>query len=236
MAEHAGVVRRREDPRLITGAGEFVDDLRVPGCLHAAFVRSPHAHARIRAIDTAAARRAAGVAGVFTAADLGSAGGPIPVYAPHPALPLPCCAVPLAAERVRYVGEPVAMVIADDAYRARDAAELIAVEYEPLSAVVDVERALAVGAPLLHDELGSNVAAEWHQQVGDPDAALETAEVVVRTRFRLSRGGAHPLEPRALVVEWTPGRAAGRRGAGAPPSEASESKNQPPKRRPGGHA
>src|SRR2546426_519010 len=200
MAEHAGFVRRREDPHLITGAGEFVDDLRVPGCLHAAFLRSPHAHALIRAVDTALARRAPGVFGVFLAADLGDAGGPIPVFAPHPALPRPCGALPLASERVRYVGEPLAMVVADDPYRARDAVELIAVDYRPLPAVVDVEPALAPGAPLLHDDLGSNVAAEWRQRVGDPDAAFRTAEVVVRTRFRLSRGGAHPLEPRALIV------------------------------------
>ena len=226
MAEHAGHVRRREDPRLITGAGEFVDDLRVAGCLHAAFLRSPHAHARIRAIDGAAARRAPGVVGVYTAADLGSAGGPVPVYATHPALPRPCGVRPLAADRVRFVGEPVVMVIADDPYRARDALELIAVDYDPLPAITDVEAALAPGAPLLHEELGTNVAAEWRQRSGDPDAAFRTAEVVVRTRFRLSRGGAHPLEPRCLVAEWAAGRAAGRRGAGAPPSEASESAGQ----------
>ena len=226
MAEHAGHVRRREDPRLITGAGEFVDDLRVAGCLHAAFLRSPHAHARIRAIDGAAARRAPGVVGVYTAADLGSAGGPVPVYATHPALPRPCGVRPLAADRVRFVGEPVVMVIADDPYRARDALELIAVDYDPLPAITDVEAALAPGAPLLHEELGTNVAAEWRQRSGDPDAAFRTAEVVVRTRFRLSRGGAHPLEPRCLVAEWAAGRAAGRRGAGAPPPEASESEGQ----------
>ena len=89
MSEHAGVVRRREDPRLITGAGEFVDDLRVPGCLHAAMLRTPHAHARIRGIDAAAARRAPGVVGVYVAADLGAVGDPMPIYAPHPALPVP---------------------------------------------------------------------------------------------------------------------------------------------------
>jgi carbon-monoxide dehydrogenase large subunit len=206
MAEHAGPVRRREDPRLITGAGAFVDDVRVPDCLHAAFLRSSHAHARIGAIDTEAARRAPGVVGVFIAADLGSAGGPVPVFAPHPALPRPCGARPLAADRARYVGEPLAVVVADDPYRARDALELIGVDYDPLPAVTDVEAALAPGAPLLHEELGTNVAAEWSQRVGDPDAAFRTAEVVVRTRFRLSRGGAHPLEPRALVAEWADGR------------------------------
>ena len=206
MAEHAGHVRRREDPRLITGTGAFVDDLSVPGCLHAAFVRSPHAHARVRAIDAAAARRAPGVVGVYTAAELGAAAAPIPVFAPHPALPRPCGLPPLARDRVRFVGEPVAVVVADDPYRARDALALVTVDYEPLPAVADVETALAPGAPILHDELGSNVAAEWRQRAGDVEAAFRAAAVVARTRFRLSRGGAHPLEPRGLVADWADDR------------------------------
>jgi len=206
MSEHAGVVRRREDPRLITGAGEFVDDLRVPGCLHAAMLRTPHAHARIRGIDVAAARRAPGVVGVYVAADLGAVGDPMPIYAPHPALPVPCKIMPLARDRVRFVGEPVAVVIADDVYRAHDALDLIRVDYEPLPALVDVEAALAPGAPILHPEIGSNVVAEWRQTVGDVDAVLRDAPVVARTRVRLARGGAHPLEPRALVAEWAGGR------------------------------
>jgi len=206
MAEHAGTVRRREDPRLITGTGEFVDDFRVPGCLHAAMLRSPHAHARIRSIDASAARRAPGIVGVFLASDLGSAGEPIPIYAPHPALPVACGIRPLAGERVRFVGEPVAAVIADDPYRAWDALDLIRVEYEPLPALVDVDAALAPGAPVLHEEAGSNVVAEWRQRVGDAEAALRTADVVVRTRVSLARGGAHPLEPRGLVVRWADGR------------------------------
>lgn len=206
MSEHAGAVRRREDPRLITGTGQFVDDLKVPGCLHAAMLRSPHAHARIRAIDVSAARRAPGVVGVFVAADLGASGGPMPIYATHPALPIPCKMRPLAADRVRFVGEPVAAVIADDVYRAYDALDLIRVEYEPLPALVDVEDAIAPGAPVLHEEIGSNVVADWRQQVGDAAAALRDAPVVVRTRVRLSRGGAHPLEPRSLVCEWKAGR------------------------------
>ena len=202
MAEHAGAVRRREDPRLITGAGEFVDDLRVPGCLHAAMLRSPHAHARIVSIDASAARRAPGVIGVFVAADLGAVGGPIPIYAPHPALRVPCRISVLARERVRFVGEAVAVVVADDPYRAHDALDLIRVEYEALPAVVDVEGAIAAGATVVHEEIGSNVVAEWRQQVGDAAAAIASAPVVVKTRVRLSRGGAHPLEPRGLVARW----------------------------------
>ena len=202
MAEYAGAVRRREDPRLITGAGEFVDDLRVPGCLHAAMLRSPHAHARIASVDAAAARGAPGVVGVFVAADLGAVGGPIPIYAPHPALPVPCRISVLARDRVRFVGEAVAVVVADDPYRAHDALDLIRVEYEALPAVVDVEGAIAAGATVVHDEIGSNVVAEWRQQVGDAASALAGAPVVVKTRVRLSRGGAHPLEPRGLVARW----------------------------------
>src|SRR5215831_19163200 len=147
MAEHAGAVRRREDPRLITGHGDFVDDLRVPGCLHAAFLRSAHAHARIRGIDVSAAANAPGVLGVFTAADLGAAAAPLPIYAPHPALPVPCGIRPLATDVVRFVGEPVVAVVADDVYRASDALELISVDYDPLPALVDVEAALAPEAP-----------------------------------------------------------------------------------------
>src|SRR5262249_51159151 len=206
-------------------------------------------HARIRSTDVSAARRAPGVVGAFVAADLGSAGGPMPIYAPHPPPPLPCripppaaqrgplvgepgpggipphphppphaaeplrapppprpcpCRIrPLAADRVRFVGEPVAVVIADDPYRAHDAVDLIRVDYEPLPPIVDVDAGLAPGAPILHDEVGSNVVAEWRQQVGDAAAELPTAPVVVRTRIRLARGGAHPLEPRGLVAHWS---------------------------------
>jgi CO/xanthine dehydrogenase Mo-binding subunit len=206
MSEHAGVVRRREDPRLITGAGQFVDDLPMPGCLHAAMLRSPHAHARIVDVDVAVARRAPGVVGVYVAADLGAAGAPMPIYATHPALPVPCRIMPLARDRVRFVGEPVVAVVADDPYRAHDALDLIRVSYEPLPAVVDVEAALAPGVAILHEEIGSNVVAEWRQTVGDAAGALARADVAVRTRVRLARGGAHPLEPRGLVVRWEHGR------------------------------
>ena len=206
MAEHAGVVRRREDPRLVTGAGRFVDDLPIAGCLHLAIARSPHAHARIRGVDLAAARGAAGVVGVFTGADLGAANAPMPTYAPHPALPVVCGPRPLAVDRVRFVGEPVVAVLATDRYLAEDALDLVAVDYEPLAALSDVEAAAAPGAPRLHDELPGNLAAQWSQRVGDPEAAFGAADVVARTRLRLARGGAQPLEPRGLVAEWTDGR------------------------------
>ncbi|MGH7390947.1 MAG: xanthine dehydrogenase family protein molybdopterin-binding subunit [Candidatus Rokuibacteriota bacterium] len=207
MAEHAGqVIRRREDPRLVTGAGHFVDDLRMAGCVHVAIVRSPHASARVGGIDASAARRAPGVIAVVTAADLGAANAPLPVFAPHPALPRPCGIRALAEGRVRYVGEGVAAVVADDPYRAHDALDLVRVDYAPLAAVAAVEPAAEPGAPLVHESLGTNVAADWRQRVGDPDAAFRDAEIVVRTTLRLARGGAHPLEPRGLMAVWDEGR------------------------------
>jgi carbon-monoxide dehydrogenase large subunit len=207
MSEHAGqVIRRREDPRLLTGAGQFVDDLPIPGCLHVAIVRSPHAHARLGAIDGQAARSAPGVVAVVTGVDLGAANAPLPAFLPHPALPTPCGIRPLAHERVRFVGEAVAAVVADDPYRALDALQLVRVDYEPLAAVVEVEAAAAPGAPLVHDTLPTNVAADWGQRVGDADRAFRDAEVVVRTTLRLARGGAQPLEPRGLVAHWNDGR------------------------------
>lgn len=206
MAQHAGrVMRRREDPRLVTGAGQFLDDLQIPDCLHMAVVRSPHAHARLRAVDTARAASAPRVAAVVTARQLGAANAPLPLFAEHPGLPRPCRLRPLATDRVRFVGEPVAVVVASDRYRARDAAELVTVEYEPLPAVVGVEAAAAANAPLVHDELGTNVVGRWSQRVGDPEAAFRRADVIVRVPLRLSRGGSQPLETRGVAAVWADG-------------------------------
>ena len=207
MAEHTGqVIRRREDPRLVTGRGLFVDDLRIDGCLHMAVGRSPHAHAAIRAIDTAAAAAAPGVIAGVSARDLGPAGAPIPVVNPHPGLPTPVGPPPLAVDRVRFVGEPVVAVVATDRYRAQDAVDLVAVDYDALPAVADVEAAIVPGAALVHDALGGNIAAEWWQRVGDAEAALRGADVVVRFTLRQARGGAHPLETRGLVARFEGGR------------------------------
>lgn len=207
MAEFTDrVVRRREDPSLITGAGRFIDDLPFADCLHLAVLRSPHAHARILGLETTAAAKAPGVIGVFSGHDLGPANAAMPTYAPHPALPVVCGTRPLAVDRVRFVGEPVVAAVATDAYLAHDALDLVRVDYAPCPAVIGVEAALAPGAPLVHEELPGNVAADWTQRVGDAGAALRTADVVVRTRVRLSRGGAHPLEPRGLVARWQDGQ------------------------------
>jgi aerobic carbon-monoxide dehydrogenase large subunit len=190
-------VRRKEDPRFITGRGMYTDDVRVPGTLHAAFVRSPHPHARIRAVDTSAARGMPNVAGVFTGKDLADGGvNGIPVGWLLPGLK-PSNHSAIAVDRVRYVGEPVAVVVASDAYTARDAAEAIAVDYEPLPAVADSARAVAAGAPLVRDDAPGNVCFEW--EIGDA-AATDSAFAAARrtngsSRTRSSRVRRSPPTP-----------------------------------------
>ncbi len=195
-------VRRREDPRLLTGRGSYLDDLQVPGALHAAFVRSPHAHARIRRIDTSRAARLPGVEGVLTAADAADETRPLLVRVSMPVTPTFHF---LAFEKVRYVGEPVACVAARSRAVAEDACELIDVEYEPLPAVVDVERAVQPDAPLLFDELGSNVL--WHGSFpyGDVDGAFAAADRIVRERIAIHRYASTPLETFGGIASWDAG-------------------------------
>src|SRR5215470_17969314 len=160
-------IERVEDAALLTGRGRYIDDLGVaPGTLHAAILRSSHAHARIRAIDTKAAAAAPGVAAVITCAEVAALSSPL-----VPVLRAPLEGWPTAVERSRYVGEPVAVVVATDRYLAEDALDLTEVDYDPLPAIVDPLAALAPGAPTLHDKLGSNVASDRSFRYGDPDAA-----------------------------------------------------------------
>ncbi|HET9753286.1 MAG TPA: molybdopterin cofactor-binding domain-containing protein, partial [Myxococcales bacterium] len=199
-------IKRREDPRLITGKGNYVDDVRLPGTLHAAFVRSPHAHARIRGIDTAAAKKLKGVAAVYTGKDL-VAGGmkPIPVGWLIPNMKIPP-RWPLAVDRARHMGEAVAVVIADSPYVARDAAELVSVDWEPLPAVADASKAVQHGAPSLHDEAPDNVSFRW--QLGDKaatDKAFAGAAKVVKQSFRNHRLIPNAIEPRACLASSNPG-------------------------------
>ncbi|MDQ6772764.1 MAG: xanthine dehydrogenase family protein molybdopterin-binding subunit [Candidatus Dormibacteraeota bacterium] len=190
-------VRRREDPRLITGRGAFVDDLVRPGCLHAVFVRSPHAAARILDLDLASARATPGVVGVFAAADLGlEARQTFPLIADSFARP------PLAGEEVRFAGEAVAVVVAESRGAAADAAQLAMVNYEPRPALVGAEAAVAEGAPLLFPEHGSNVAFE--DEYGAHHDVLAGADVVVRARFRNQRLAGVPLEAGAVLAEPDP--------------------------------
>jgi aerobic carbon-monoxide dehydrogenase large subunit len=199
-------IRRNEDARLLTGGALFVDDVQLPGMLHAAFVRSPLAHARIRGVDTRSALRRAGVAGVFAAADLGDYWqlGPLLVNPPPiEGLTFHARTQPtLARDKVRFVGEPIAIVVAESRYLAEDAAEEVFVDYDPLDPVVDLERALNHNAGLIHEDLRSNLAAHVPQHKGDYNAARANAAVVVARRFRFERGASAAIEPRAIVAHW----------------------------------
>ncbi|HET8745036.1 MAG TPA: molybdopterin cofactor-binding domain-containing protein, partial [Ramlibacter sp.] len=196
---------RREDARLLTGRGRYIDDIAVPGALHACFVRSPHAHARIASIDTAAARAMPGVVAVYTGRDI----------APHTtrhrmAPPIeglqPMEADTLPIDKVRFQGDPVACVIATDRYLAEDAAERVAVEYEVLPAVATIVQALAAGAPRVDDALPSNLLSHQHATHGDVDAAMAGAYRVIESRFSMQRQTHLPVETRGCIASWDAGR------------------------------
>ncbi len=199
-------VRRNEDARLLTGQALFVDDVHRPGMLHAAFLRSDYAHARLRRLDADAARALPGVAAVYTAEDLGDLNRPGPLLvAPPPIEGLVFhtrTQRPLATGKVRHAGEALAVVVAESRYLAEDALEAIAVDLEPLDAVVDLEAALEAGAPRVHDDLDGNLAAHVVQQKGDYAAARAQADVLVRRRFAYDRGTAAALENRGIVADW----------------------------------
>ncbi len=195
-------VQRIEDPRLLRGRGSYVDDFDFTEMLHAAFLRSTYARARIVNIDASTARALPGVHLVLTAADLGELLEPSPLLVPHHALTQPRTQLPLAQDEVHYVGETVAMVVADDRYIAEDALDLIDVEYEPLPVVHSLEVAVAQNAPLVHADVPGNVAAHLVQTVGDPDAVFATAPHVIRESFVVDRGAAMPMECRGVVARW----------------------------------
>src|SRR5213593_1118215 len=193
-------LKRIEDPKLITGRGQYVDDLKLPGLASLAFLRSPHAHARVKAIRTDAARAAAGVIKVVTAADLPSL-RPTSLMAPVPGLkasPYRC----LAGDVVDSTGVPVAAVVAESPSLAREAIELIEVEYDPLPPVADPERGLEPGAPLAHAELGTNQAFAWPLKGGDVDGAFGRAAHIVRVRLDHNRLAGAPMEPRGVLARY----------------------------------
>ncbi|PYM18704.1 MAG: hypothetical protein DMD78_27155 [Candidatus Rokuibacteriota bacterium] len=200
-------LRRREDHRLLTGRGRYVADIPLEGALHVAVVRSPHAHARIVSIDTGRARKHAGVAGVFTLAELPELRGALPPPAVAAAAVKPYRQSALADGVVRFAGEAVAVAVAADAYHASDAAAAVDVEYEVLPAATDPERALEPGAPLVHAEWRDNVAATVTLGHGDVTAALARARLVVTRRLRCGRLTALPLEARAVAARWDPATA-----------------------------
>ena len=201
-------VRRNEDARLLTGRALFVDDVRLDGMLHVAFLRSQHAHARLSSVDASAARTRPGVVAVYTASDLGDYWRPGPLLVPPPPIAglvfNTCTQVPLAKDKLRHVGEPIAMVVAESRYVAEDALDDIVVEAEPLPAVVDLEAALAAGTPRVHDQLPSNLAAHAVQRKGDNARARAQAHTVIARRFRYDRGVSAAIENRAVVAQWDP--------------------------------
>src|SRR5437867_3966650 len=192
-------VRRREDARLVTGRGRYVADVALPGLLHVAVRRSPHAHARIVRIDAEAARRRPGVVRVLVPADV-AALGRLPLLVPHSSLIAPACPEILPQEIVSYAGQPVALVVAESAVAAADALDALVVEYEPLPAVVAADDALKSDGPRVHP--GGNVAALYTQRVGDPAGALGGAHLVLRERFHLHRGAGMAIETRAIAARW----------------------------------
>jgi aerobic carbon-monoxide dehydrogenase large subunit len=194
-------VARREDPRLLTGQGSYVDDHRPARMLYAAFLRSPHAHARIRRLDVSAALALPGVAAVLTGEDIARSSKPVRAASKTPNVKTTSYP-PLALGKVRHVGEAVAMVAAESRYVAEDAVERIVVDYEPLPVVRDVESALDPASPVLHDEAETNLLVSREFARGDVDAALAGAAVVVRERFRFHRHTPVCMENRGCLGEY----------------------------------
>ena len=201
-------VKRFEDPKLITGRGAFVDDIKLPDMLHAAVLRSPYAHARIRSIDVSAARNLPGVVAVLTGADIAGVLPDIPTRAMTgeravdelrpPEHPL------LAKDKACYVGQAVAVVVAQDPAIARDAVERIAIDYEPLSPILDPDAAVQSQAPVIHEALGTNVAMRIRQRAGDVEAAFAQADQVIRQRYVVPRLAPAPLETRGVMAHYQP--------------------------------
>jgi aerobic carbon-monoxide dehydrogenase large subunit len=204
-AKHFGArVARLEDPTLLTGRGRFVDDIKLAGALHACFVRSPHAHAAIRSIDASAARTMPGVHAVLTADDLPPrmASSQIPMLVPNPSIATPRTQLALARREVCYVGQTIAVAIADNRYLAEDAAAAVNVDFDLLPAVSDCRDAVLPGAPPAHSDLPANVAAVVAMSYGDVDAAFARAAHVFEEEFALHRGGAMTLEGRAVLASY----------------------------------
>lgn len=199
-------IKRNEDARLLTGQALFTDDVHFPDMLHAAFLRSDYAHARLLNVETSAAAAMPGVVAVYTAEDLGDYWQPGPLLVPPPPVEglvfNPRTQVPLAKGKVRHVGEPIALVIAESRYLAEDAVERIAVEYDPLPAIVALEDALAAGAALIHEDLSENLNAHLVQRKGRYEDAAAAAHRVIRRRFLYDRGTAAAMENRGVVASW----------------------------------
>ncbi|HLW52372.1 MAG TPA: xanthine dehydrogenase family protein molybdopterin-binding subunit [Candidatus Angelobacter sp.] len=196
-------VKRTEDPRLIQGLAHYVDDIKLPDTLHAVFVRSIHAHAKVKKIDTARAERLKGVVGVYTSRDVGKI-GPVPCGAAIPDMKVPEHRV-LATNKVYWVGHPVVMIVAETKYIARDAADLIEIDYDELPAVTDEEKAANPKSPVIHDKIGSNIAYKLTAGEGDIEAALKSADKVIKHKILHRRLAPIAMEPRGVLARYYPG-------------------------------
>src|SRR5437660_5230080 len=200
-------IKRREDPRLVTGQSIYVDDIKIPGMLHMAVVRSPYGHAQIKSINADAARKHPGVVAVYTAEDLKGVVGNVAI-----AVPLGKIAEGMGARgaladgKVRFYGDPVAVVIAEDLYTARDARDVVEFDYEPLPAAIDVEKAMQPDAPLLYEEFGTNVAFGMHPSTEEIDKVFEQTKadggIIVKTRLVNQRLAPASMETRGVVAEY----------------------------------
>lgn len=196
-------VKRREDPKLIRGLGQYVDDIKLPETLHIAILRSPYAHARIKSLYTDAARQLSGVVAVYAGAELADKIGTLPTTADNPTLRIPSHHA-LAIDKVCFVGEGVAAVVAEDGYAACDALDLLQVEYEPLPVVSDPEKALAPGSPVIHSQWPDNLAFHWAQDSGNLNEAFEQAHKLVKQRLVHQRLAPMAIETRAVMARYLP--------------------------------
>ena len=198
-------LKRFEDPRLVKGEGRFIDDIKLPGMLHAVVIRSSYAHAFIRSIDISAAKKLPGVVAVITCADIPDSMKFLPVYRMsreifgdlseallHPVL---------AADKVNYVGQPIAVLVAKNRYVAQDALELIEVEYDHIEPIIDPLEALKGDAAPIHSALGSNIAMRFENGGGDWEKAVEQSDRVVRERYEVQRLAPVPMETRGIIAD-----------------------------------
>src|SRR5215203_3478299 len=199
-------VRRLEDTTLLRGRGRFVDDIELPGLLHAVFVRSPVAHALLKGVDAASARRLAGVRAVLTYQDLRPlvTCDRIPLALPVSAIRFHVDPCYLAEQELTYAGEPIALVVAKSRAIAEDAAALVVLDYDPLPAVTDPRAGLERGAPKVRLDCPDNLVANWTVKYGDVDNAFTTAAHRVAERYRIHKGGGHSIEARGVVARFDP--------------------------------
>lgn len=204
MSKYVGQrIKRTEDPRLIKGLAHYVDDIRLPDTLHVAFVRSIYAHANISGLDVTEAVKAPGVVAVYTGKDIATTVGPVPCAAALPDLKVPDYRV-LATDKALFVGHPIAAVVATDKYLARDAVDLISIDYEELPAVVDVEAA-AKGGPVIYEKFGNNIAYTLTSGEGDIDAAMNAADHIIKQRMIHQRLAPIAMEGRGVLARYFPG-------------------------------